>query len=301
MTRKEIEKRCLEEMQQTIPDHEALWQRIEAQLPPQESQNQKTSPIRMQSFRRIMTIAACLLVVVTGAYVFSQPSVLKNSDEAENTDSMHEYADAPEQDGADFAPDQPGDNVLQETQQQTNNGIRTYASLGLPVSENGVLVLDADKLTAGTQLFHEESVLARTECFVDVIVSSGSQSPDSGEIVYLLEVVDAYGTDAFTAGEKFFLHSSTPYVLQMDHEYVLPLYRSSLNRWELVNESAPQIELTPEGEAVYHNGWKSLESEASEPLLYEQNSTDDYFYDRMYITQNAVLCDFLAEWDASRL
>ena len=50
MTRKEIEKRCLEEMQQTIPDHEALWQKIEAQRPPQDSQNQKASPIRMQSF-----------------------------------------------------------------------------------------------------------------------------------------------------------------------------------------------------------------------------------------------------------
>ena len=79
MTRKEIEKRCLEEMQQTIPDHEALWQKIEAQLPPQDSQNQKASPIRMQSIRRFMTIAACLLVTVTGAYVLTRQSGMENA------------------------------------------------------------------------------------------------------------------------------------------------------------------------------------------------------------------------------
>ncbi|MBQ8011567.1 MAG: hypothetical protein IJ265_08440 [Oscillospiraceae bacterium] len=300
MTRKEIEKRCLEEMQQTIPDHEALWQKIEAQLPPQDSQNQKASPIRMQSFRRFMTIAACLLVTVTGAYVLTRQSGMENAVKHEQSDTANEHMDAPEQEGEHFAPNQPEDFTPIETLPPENSGIRTYASLGLPVSDTAVHVPDPDKLTAGTQLFHEESVLAKTECFVDVIVYSGNQSPETGQMVYLLEVVDVYGTDAFAAGETFWMHSSSPYVLQKDHEYVLPLYQNEFH-WELVNESAPQIELTADGEAVYHNGWKSLESEASEPLLYEQNGTDDYFYDRMYITQNAVLCDFLAEWEASRM
>ncbi len=296
MTRKEIEKRCLEEMQQTIPDHEALWQRIEAELPPQEQRaEEQLQPIRMHTMRRAMTIAACLLIAVTGAHVLTQNRSLKDNTLSESTDRSPEKDDAAAE-NADA--ENEGEAPLQQGENAPEDTIRTYASLGLPVKENGVHIQDADKLTAGTQLFQESHVLSQTECFADVIVSNGIQRPESGEVVYLMEVVDAYGTDELKTGDTFYLYSSTPYLLQAEHEYVLPLYTSGSD-WRLVNESAPQLELTRSGEVIYHNGWKTLAGADSEPLLYEQYGTDDYFYDRMYITQDAVLYGFLADWEAS--
>ncbi len=295
MTRKEIEKRCLEEMQQTIPDHEALWQRIEAELPPQEQRAEEQSqPIRMHTMRRAVTIAACLLIAVTGTRVLTQNRNVKENTMSESTDGSPQKDNAAEN----AAAENEGEAPLQQENNAPEDAIRTYASLGLPVKENAVQVQDPRRLTAGTQLFHEESVLSQTECFADVIVSSGIQRPESGEVVYLLEVVDAYGTDELQAGDTFYLYSSTPYLLQAEHEYVLPLYESGSD-WRLVNGSAPQLELTHSGEVVYHNGWRTLAGADSEPLLYEQYGTDDYFYDRMYITQDAVLYGFLADWEAS--
>ena len=69
MTRKEIEKRCFEEMQQNIPDREALWQRIEGSLGEQPAQPEVPHIRVRHTGRYIMTAAACLLVVV-GASVF---------------------------------------------------------------------------------------------------------------------------------------------------------------------------------------------------------------------------------------
>ncbi len=296
MTRKEIEKRCLEEMQQTIPDPEALWQRIEANLPEQPAETPETPVIRMHHrTRRIMTIAACLLLVITGARVLTQTNSLKNETSSDHM-NLQEDVNAPAMDEQQNAAEEWEEPM--QTVNKDASSVRTYASLGLP-SEQRTVVTDAAKLTAGTQLFAEQSVLAQTECFVDVIVSDGRQSETTGEIVYLLKVVDAYGTDALTAGESFYLYSSTPYVLQPGHEYVLPLYASGTDAWELVNASAPQIELTPDGEMIFHNGWHSLQNGESTPLLCAQYGTDDYFYDRMYIAQDAVLYQFLENWEAS--
>ncbi len=293
MTRKEIEKRCLEEMQQTIPDPEALWQRIEANLPEQAAETPEKPVIHMHRTRRIVTIAACLLLVITGARVLTQTNSLKNETSSDHTNLRE---DAPAMDMQENAVEEWEEPM--QTVNKDATSIRTYASLGLPTQQK-TFVRDAAKLTAGTQLFAEQSVLAQTECFVDVIVSDGRQSETTGEVVYLLEVVDAYGTDALTAGESFYLYSSTPYVLQPEHEYVLPLYASGTDEWQLVNASAPQIELTPDGEMIFHNGWHSLQNGESTPLLCAQYGTDDYFYDRMYIAQDAVLYQFLENWEAS--
>ena len=68
MTRKEIEKRCREEMQQNIPDKDALWQKIESQLPEQKPIIQPQKPvIKMHTFYRVMAGVACFMFVLAGA------------------------------------------------------------------------------------------------------------------------------------------------------------------------------------------------------------------------------------------
>ncbi len=300
MTRKEIEKRCMEEMQQTIPNPEALWQRIESQLPEQTAEQPQKPVIRMHTARRVMTIAACLLVVVSGAAFFAKPSGLHQNSETIMQDEQ-ESAEAPTGNKSELSFEEKHEDVLDDVQM---NGVvkpeqeseqRTYASLGLPQNTADV---DTAKLSAGTQLFEESAVLSLTECFVDVQVLQSTQHTD-GEMEYLLEVVDAYGAD-IASGTQLSLTSKSPYFLQTAHEYVLPLYQNAEN-WQLVNAAAPQLELTPAGELVYHNGWKSLKHADAQPLLYAKYGVDDYFYDRMYITEDAVLFAFLAEWEASRL
>ncbi|MBE6849499.1 MAG: hypothetical protein E7502_06335 [Ruminococcus sp.] len=300
MTRKEIEKRCMEEMQQTIPNPEALWQRIESQLPEQTAEQPQKPVIRMHTARRVMTIAACLLVVVSGATFFAKPSGLHQNSETIMQDEQ-ESAEAPAGNKSESAFEEKHEDVLDDVQMndvvktEQESEQRTYASLGLPQNTAAV---DTAKLSAGTQLFEESAVLSLTECFVDVQVLQSTQHTD-GEMEYLLEVVDAYGAD-IASGTQLSLTSKSPYFLQTAHEYVLPLYQNAEN-WQLVNAAAPQLELTPAGELVYHNGWKSLKHADAQPLLYAKYGVDDYFYDRMYITEDAVLFAFLAEWEASRL
>ncbi|MDE6003929.1 MAG: hypothetical protein K2G88_00900, partial [Oscillospiraceae bacterium] len=87
MTRKEIEKRCREEMQENIPDKEALWQKIEAGLPEQEnlqSQMQKTR-IKLTNMRNIMKAVACFLVIIGGLRIWNNRTKLKT-----NPDYMNE-------------------------------------------------------------------------------------------------------------------------------------------------------------------------------------------------------------------
>lgn len=293
MTRKEIEKRCLEEMQQNIPDSEALWQRIEAQLPPQEEVSSEPSHITVHvtQMRRILTTAACLLVAVTGAALISQHSRLNTAHKSESNDApavqeapMHADDEAAEK------TDSPEQNA---SESEAPDGLRTYASLHLPDSMGS-----AAYTVSGTQgeYFSESAVLAKTDCFVDVQVTDVRQDAETGELIYTLSVLGTYGDTAIRVDESLNICSETAYMLEQNHLYLLPLSETA-GKWSLAYECAPQIEMTLDGEAVHHNGWHSLMNDRSEPLLYEQYGEDDYFYDRMYLAQNEDIRNFLKEWE----
>ncbi len=299
MTNKEIEKRCLEEMQQNIPDTEALWQRIESQLPPQkEAVKQPTPSVRMQRIRRILPIAACLLLIVSGSVVFLQQNIRNNASkqESSNTVSMNEIAQE-KFEAEDYTPPMKNEQSV-EVEMENAEEIRSYTSLNFCESEQKIQITDHSLLDTHDEYFLEDEVLKRTECFVFAVAEYGEQDSDTGEITYQLRIQSSFGIE-LQQDDLLMIRTNSPYILQPGHEYILPLYRQQ-EEWKLVYECAPQLEMTLDGEVVFHNGWQSLERLESERILYHKNGADDYFYDRMYITNDNASEILFAAWESVR-
>ncbi len=289
MTRKDIEKRCLEEMQQTIPDSEALWQRIEERLP--SPSDKQTAPIQMTTYRRILAGAACLLLAVAGIQVFARMQRMPHENASESTASMifMEAEDEPANEDAEFKSDEA-------ELPDPNETLLHYDDLRLPQSHS------AGNLNAvGTQgvYFSEADVLAKTDCFVDAQVMAVTASAQSGELTYQIQIHEVHGTDALQKTQMLTFSSETAYLLQNEHLYFLPLTCVE-GTWQLAYECAPQIELTLDGTAVHHNGWHTLMDDASKPLVCKQFGADDYFYDRMYLSQGSALAALLEEWENAK-
>ncbi len=296
MTRKEIEKRCLEEMQQTIPDTEALWQRIESQLPQQEeAAKQSPQSIRMQHIYRILPIAACLLLTISGAAVFLQQDN-RIQQESSNTVSMNENANE-HFDAEDYMPPIKNEQV-QDFEEENTAKFRSYASLNFGKGEQKNHITNPALLGTENEYFHEADVLKRTECFVIAVAEYGNQDPETGDITYQLRVQKTYGSELLQ-DDLLIIRSKSSYILQPGHEYILPLYKEQ-DEWKISFECAPQMEFTLNGEVVFHNGWQSLDALESERISCSPSGTHDYFYDRMYITRENVPELLIAAWENVR-
>lgn len=306
MTRKEIEKRCREEMQQTISDKEALWERIESRLPEQQPAQQpagKKPHIQMMAFARIA--AACLLLVIVGAKSYQ---MFQKSLHSAKPDEDQSYFTAEESSEEEAEGSQKGEDawdVQYGDAAEKNEGIAApeastsdekellhYSDLAVPGS--GSIHLSVPLKAPEGSYFSEADVLEQTACFVDVIVQDGVQGLDTGAVVYSMEVVDCYGAEV--PENSLTIVSDTPYLLEIGHEYVLPL-RQTGDAWELTDACAPQFERTQDGKVLFQSGWYSLMTEESVPVLCDSRGTDDYFYDRMYLTGYAELEAFLREWE----
>ncbi len=278
MKKHEIEKRCREEMQQSIPDMDSLWMRIENNLPEKNPESIQSIQKTTSHFRQIAGIAACFLIVLAGISVFTEKGGLKE----EKTDSetgMNNVSEMNEYDG----------------RIEKSTGLQADGSLVIQRSARIAGKVDLTKLGTDGMYFDEDTVMEQAECFVDVQVKDGEQDARTGLVTYKMQVVDVYGDSALSAGDTVRLTSCTAYILEADHEYVLPLY-SDNGRWQLAGECAPQLERTQDGRVVFHSGWYSLMREWSEPLQYKQISADDYFYDRMYLTDFAMVEAMLKDW-----
>ncbi len=280
MTRKEIEEMCRKEMQQEMQDKEALWQRIEAQLPPKTpaAEVPAASPISMNGLRRVLTLAACFMLVVAGVTVYTKLSPLKEanntvqSDDSTNPTSEQKHEQEDERTEEAEEPSEP---------EQTTELLR-YEELAFSADSHEPVVLDASRLGTQGSYFAENDVLERTDCFVEVRVLVGSQNPDDGCMNYTMEVQEIYGEDNFRS-DTLVITTESAYLLEIGHQYLLPVQQAENGMWQLSYACAPQLELTEDGGIVYHSGWHSLRQAAEQPLQYEKVHADDYFYDRMYL------------------
>lgn len=146
----------------------------------------------------------------------------------------------------------------------------------------------------GDEYFVQNNVLEQTEVFVDVTVEKAQLEADAGK--YTLRINDVFTKDNEVydlSGEELIIESKTPYILQQNREYLLPL-RKNDDSWYIVFENAPQIEITLDGGAVYHNGWLSLTSSAY--VKKDRLSFSDMYYDRMLYCDEADLRDLIDAW-----
>lgn len=305
MTRKEIEKRCREEMQENIPDKEALWQKIESGLPEQEnlqSQIPKTR-IKLTSMQNIMKAVACFLIIIGGLRIWNSSKNFKdsktdtNSEIAENSNYENEndnvyddYAVCEDDNNNYVDSDSPKTDTTQEEQE-----ILYYQDLAVLTNQDLKNSVDFSKLGVQDEYFNESNVLAKTELFVDVQVLNGFQDEKTGIMQYILKIIDVYGGNLDQ--QELVIMTNSAYILEKNHEYVLPIYQDNSN-WELSYACAPQIEKTQDNQIIFHNGWQSVMSETTdcEAILYDSYGKDDYFYDRMYLTGDTAIAILVQKW-----
>ncbi|MBR1554209.1 MAG: hypothetical protein IJ644_02310, partial [Oscillospiraceae bacterium] len=117
-------------------------------------------------------------------------------------------------------------------------------------------------------------------------------NPDSGKMEYTLQILDVYGGEL--DAETITLETSSAYILEQNHEYVLPVTADC----SLAYECAPQIEKTQDNRLVIPNGWYTLMQGETTPVLYDSIGIDDYFYDRMYLTKDLNLDLLIQKWQS---
>lgn len=75
------------------------------------------------------------------------------------------------------------------------------------------------------------------------------------------------------------------YQLQKEGTYLLPL-KSQNGSWELVYPFAPQIQVTEQGDYLFHSGYTSLVNLDTQVVPGIPMGSNDYFYDRMLLRED---------------
>ena len=292
MTKKEIEERLCQEMQQNIPDKDALWQRIESSLPEQPVSQPVRRKIHMSAGKGFLTIAACLVLTVAGMQYLK-------TNKSEHTMTESSAAPAAE---AGIAEEAANDNAAmpEETAEALGSaedseisefsGMLNYQNLNILHNRTIASQVNLSRLGTDGEYFSEDEILQHTEFFIDVRILDGYQDSESGNMHYTLQILDVYGSDLNLS--EIELETGSAYILEQNHEYVLPV-TADLN---LAYECAPQIEKTQDENLIIPNGWYTLMQSDTTPVLYDSYGKDDYFYDRMYLTQDLNLDLLIQKW-----
>lgn len=285
MNKKEFKKYYIAHCENTAPDMEKLWEKIESGLE-EKSENRVTSkPAKAFSFRKAAVwCTACAAVLIAVPAILIGTGVTKTADSM--TAEMQNEAVAGNME-TNAASAEEGD-FAEETAYEDLNGIAadTAATSSLPemvyyeeLSLSSPVPTEVALPTPtaepfGDDFFVEENVLAETDIIVDAVVNQVYRS-EGGTVCYVLNAEDSEKNDM----GSITVESATPYTLQIDREYILPL-KATVDGYRLVFENAPQIECTLDGGVIFHNGWKSLD-ENSCYVSYPKGGVDDFFYDRM--------------------
>lgn len=292
ITVKELKKMYISHNEASAPDMDSLWEKIESGLEEKSESGISSKPARFARKLRFdlrwAAAAAAVLVLV--------PSIIISTNNTKSNINMSDSA-APqavgdhESNAGGYGGNQLDNNADGMTADEAG-GTRTesaaaalaekiyYSDLDLAPSDGFQPELPYAQ-TAGDDYFVEDRVLAETDIIVDAVVER-VYSSGGGTVCYVLSAEDG---DRNPMGELT-VESATPYLLQVSREYILPL-KATDDGYRLTFENAPQIELTRDGGAVFHNGWQCLSDNSAE-LIYPQGGIDDFFYDRMRFSYNGM-------------
>ena len=310
MNSKKIEQLYKSHAENTVPDMDALWERIESNLEEKTDETVTSKPIRRNiSFTKKTALAAACVAALIIVPVAVRNMNISNSDMAAEAPSVEQtMADAPAMDGAagilseenifdnkaeqndaaadeDFAEAPAEEDTAAGSVQQT---IR-YEDLQLGYADSPLTPYgEAD----GDDFFVEEKVLIETDIIVNAYIDRVYSNGD-GAICYEITADNVETGET----ESIYLTSRTPYVMLEDRCYVLPL-KTDKTGYSLVFENAPQIERTLDGGYIFHNGWQSLDENALD-VIYPQGGVDDFFYDRMKFSYGS-LDSLLEKWHEAK-
>lgn len=313
MNEKEIRDMYRENVRQTAPDMERLWNRIEQKIDEADKTESPALPQReitvskggKNTFTKALGWAAAFVIVFSaGAFILNRNTVEK--DKSQSSGKENYSAEIDEYSYSNISPseelsaeNEPGEaEPGNETQEIGGHDIKSetapaavdYSKLAL---DHSAELLTADYAPRGDDFFVESQVLAETETFLDCKVEKVEQ--DKSFCTYTLTVIECWTKSAeYPSGSTLTLVSTSPLLLAEGGEYLLPVTLTD-EGLRLVFENAPQIEYTLDGSVVFHNGWKTL-NEGSQECIYPENSKDKFFYDRMRITSKDKVETLITRW-----
>lgn len=284
MNEKEFKKQYIAHCENTAPDMEKLWEKIESGLEEKAEGRVTSKPAKSFSFRKAAVwCTACAAVLIAVPAILVGTGVTKTADSmtaemqneavAGDVETSAAYA---EDDGFVEEPDYVDlDGVAADTATTSLPEMVYYEELPLssPVPTEVALPTPTAE-PFGDDFFVEENVLAETDIIVDAVVNQVYRS-EGGTVCYVLNAEDSDKNDM----GSITVESATPYAMKIGSEYILPLKEMG-DGYQLVFENAPQIECTLDGGVIFHNGWRSLD-ENSCYVSYPKGGVDDFFYDRM--------------------
>ena len=294
-------------IQDTAPDMDKLWDRIESEIDKKENHKEIENETTYQdnrekiksnmSYTKIAAIAAAFIVVFAGANIFNESRKAKIA--RENFPTERSSLSENNAFGGDIA--EEADGAFNEPE-NLGKGDANAVSKGDIVSVNyEQLDLNATDtqpynisyIPTGNEFFVEKDVLSETQLFIDATVEEAKLLDDKAE--YILKVNNMYTKDGTVDFGEIKVVSSTPYILQKNREYLLPLEMNSDGNYGIVFENAPQIELTLDGGMVFQNGWDSLEN-GSVTLEKKSLNMNDYYFDRMRYSPQYDISQLISEW-----
>ena len=303
MNKKELKKQYIAHCENTVPDMEKLWEKIESGLEEKPESGVTSKPAKTFNFRKAAVwCTACAAVLIAVPAFIIGANISKNSDSFTMSQNEAMAGDmvtaAPAADGTFI--EEPADAESKDMEEgEVRTETATTSSLPEMVyyeelSLAGTAVPDVDfppinSHPFGDEFFVEENVLAETDIIVDAVVQEAYRN-GVGTVCYVLSAEDSDKNDM----GSITIESSSPYTLKANREYILPL-KETEDGYRLVFENAPQIECTLDGGVIFHNGWQSLD-ENSCWVKYPQNNVDDFFYDRMRFSYTGGMASLTDKW-----
>lgn len=245
------------EIENSAPDFDAMWKKIENNLEPKEN-TLKITP-KKSPLKPFMAIAACAVCVIGVSLVF-----------ADNNPVINDSA----------APAIPENTFQADEQESSEEAITPLAPMSyenLNFTSYSETFIDCSGKPNGADYFVEDMVLSSADCIIRGIVTKVYRSENGESLCYEMEVKESCPE---TTEKTVVVKSNSPYKMKRGREYLIPAEKTD-DCYRTVFDNIPQLEFTAEGGIVYYNGWNSLDAADSVDLLYPQKNVDDFFYDRM--------------------
>lgn len=188
------------------------------------------------------------------------------------------------------------------------SGVVYYDNLQLAAYQPVAVPENAVTVPEDTEYF-SEAILGDTGLLCGGTVKSVeleyNESGKAVKVVYEVTLDKVYYSEDYTAGMDTLTVKSpivetegdeayVLYQLQEGGTYLLPLEKRD-GVWELLYPFAPQIQVTGDGAYLFHSGYASLVSGDTSVVVGNQESANDYYYDRMLLRKDDnFLSDFIS-------
>lgn len=275
MNEKKLTELYINEIENSAPDFDAIWDKIETNLEPKENAV-KITP-KKSYLKPFMAVAACAVCVIGASVVLNtsdnittestEPSVQQNSLAVTDGDNVENESvgAVPE---AENSVNSADDKMSYET-------LLSYEDLNFTSYSETVIACSGKP--NGADYFIEDTVLSSADCIIRGIITRVYQSENGESLCYEMEIKESCPE---TTEKTVVIQSNSPYKMKRGREYLIPAAKTAEN-YRTVFDNIPQIEYTADGGFVYYNGWSTLDNDSSADLIYPQKTVDDFFYDRM--------------------